>query len=132
MIKTIIGIICAVGLIVYYIVINRKGLYKKIDSSTSKFDDEQKLYQEHQTPAKYLSADEKLELSWQFIYKIAEQVYENFSKQDRDSVHHIGKTLTQGGMRYIHVIDNTLRSNKDVSKTIKEQDVGKSQKQKSW
>ena len=95
------------------------------------FAEEQKLYKNKKTEQIYLSADEKLELSWQFLYYVTDLVLKKFSKQDRDAVHDIGKTLVKTGMVYNHVIEYGLEGNKNFAKAIAEKKEKKSQQQKS-
>jgi len=68
-----------------------------------------------------LALNEKIELSWQFLYEITEIVLGKFSSEDRDSVHDIGMQLYESGMRYEHVIDFGIRQEKSFVKS-KEQE----------
>jgi hypothetical protein len=49
---------------------------------------------------KELSEDERVELSWQFLYRITYYVLKKFSKQDIDLVHNIGRKFVALGMVY--------------------------------
>ena len=62
-------------------------------------------YQKKQNNDQKLTLQEKLELSWKFLYEITEIVVNKFSPQDRQTVQEIGKNLADGGMKYDHVID---------------------------
>jgi flagellar biosynthesis/type III secretory pathway M-ring protein FliF/YscJ len=63
-----------------------------------------------------LSTKETLELSWKFLYNIAETILNKFSKEDQKSLEQIGNTLFSKGMRYEHVIDLGLQPKKKVSR----------------
>jgi hypothetical protein len=52
-----------------------------------------------------LSAKEKLEMSWKFLYEITETVINKFSTSDKQEIISNGSTLYNAGMRYEHVID---------------------------
>lgn len=68
-----------------------------------------------------LTLNEKIELSWQFLYEMTEIVLNKFSPEDRDAVHDIGIDLYELGMRYEHVIDFGIRQEKSFVKA-KEQE----------
>jgi hypothetical protein len=57
------------------------------------------------TEDKKLTVQERLELSWQFLYEITEIIINKFSKEDIEAVNRIGATLLESGMRYEHVVD---------------------------
>ena len=63
---------------------------------------------------KNLTLEEKLELSWQFLFNITEIVMNKFSKDDRNQVETIGKELDSRGMKYEHVISLGIKV--DVNK----------------
>lgn len=52
-----------------------------------------------------LSAKERLELSWKFLYEITEIVISKFSNQDKQEIINSGSILFNAGMRYEHVVD---------------------------
>lgn len=53
---------------------------------------------------KKLSLQERIELSWKFLYEITEIVLNKFSSEDRQQVEEIGRNLSEQGMKYEHVI----------------------------
>ena len=55
-----------------------------------------------------LSAKEKIELSWQFLYTITEVVLQKFSAQDQKELEEAAKILVDSGMQYQHVVDYGL------------------------
>jgi hypothetical protein len=73
--------------------------------------------QSKEKPKKRLSLQERMELSWQFIYDITEIVLNKFSPQDREEVHTLGQNLVRSGMKYQHVVDLGIRQQIEVSHT---------------
>ena len=57
------------------------------------------------TDNKKLTMQERLELSWKFLYEITEIIINKFSKEDIKTVNQIGSSLLDNGMRYEHVVD---------------------------
>lgn len=57
----------------------------------------------------FTSLEEKVELSWQFLYEITEIVLNKFSSQDRTEVHNLGNELSTNGMRYEHIVELGIR-----------------------
>jgi hypothetical protein len=57
------------------------------------------------TDNKKLTVQERLELSWKFLYEITEIIINKFSKEDIETVNKIGSSLLDSGMRYEHVVD---------------------------
>lgn len=57
------------------------------------------------TENKKLTVQERLELSWKFLYEITEIIINKFSKEDIEAVNRIGASLLECGMRYEHVVD---------------------------
>ena len=55
-----------------------------------------------------MSAKERLEVSWKFLYEITETVINKFSNQDKQELIDNGSTLFNAGMRYEHVIDYAI------------------------
>lgn len=56
-----------------------------------------------------LSLEEKLQLSWEFLYDITEKIINTFSPTDKATVERIGDDLVRKGMRYQHIIDFAIR-----------------------
>ncbi len=79
----------------------------------------QALYQQQKmeiSEEKSLSLQERIELSWQFLKNIKEQVLSRFSKPDQEKVKKAGKTLTEYGMKYEHDVDLIVKQLKVKSK----------------
>ncbi|WP_375358872.1 DUF2660 domain-containing protein [Candidatus Tisiphia endosymbiont of Neophilaenus lineatus] len=54
---------------------------------------------------KNLSLNDRVELSWKFLYAITELIISKFSKKDVELVNKLGHILLDNGMRYEHVVD---------------------------
>ena len=81
----------------------------------------QKLYnvQKHKTDEKKtLTLQEKIELSWQFLVNIKNQVLEKFSKPDQEKVMRAGTILAENGMKYQHDVDQEIRVRQEFSKSV--------------
>ncbi len=63
-----------------------------------------------------MSQDEKIELSWKFLYDITEIVLNKFFPKDREEVHEAGAELAKNGMRYEHIVDWGIRREKHIAK----------------
>ena len=79
----------------------------------------QKLYniQKKKTDEeKTLTMQEKIELSWQFLINIKDQVLKKFSKPDLEKVQKAGIILAEHGMKYQHDIELEISVRQEVSK----------------
>ena len=88
----------------------------------------QQLYatQKHKTDEeKTLTMQEKIELSWQFVVNIKNQVLEKFSKTDQEKVVRAGTILLENGMKYQHDVELEVR----ISQESKAKFVTKSKEQ---
>lgn len=72
--------------------------------------------------ARAISGDEKLELSWKFLYDITEMVVNKFSKKDKDETHEAGKKLAENGASYEHIIDLGIRRERKAASVNKAQE----------
>lgn len=52
-----------------------------------------------------ITTEEKLELSWSFLYKITDVVLQNFNEDDKQALKDLGKVFSDGGMNYQHVVE---------------------------
>ncbi len=57
-----------------------------------------------------LGKDEKVELSWQFLYDITDYVLSKFSKEDKETATQLGIKLLKFGANYEHVIEYGIKS----------------------
>lgn len=71
-----------------------------------------------------LNYEEALEASKQFIYNIIKAVMQKFTPDDIQTLVELGKSLSNAGMQYVHVIDvQALQYEKYVS-VAKQQTIG--------
>lgn len=66
-----------------------------------------------------MTLQEKLDLSWQFLYDITNAIVSKFSELDKKSILEIGKVLFKHGMKYQHVVDYGIRQTDLNTKTKK-------------
>ncbi len=57
-----------------------------------------------------MNKDEKIELSWQFLYDITDYVLSKFSQADKEQATRLGNKLLEFGTNYEHVIEYGLKS----------------------
>lgn len=119
----------AVVILVIIYFVKSRGIGIKSSKLNAKNPEAQALYAKKKNKEeKKLTMQEKLELSWKFLYEITDIILNKFSNDDRTKVNQIGKDLTKTGMKYNHVVDlgiratasraQTVEHEKDQSKTI--------------
>ena len=64
-----------------------------------------------------LTLQEKIEISWQFLTKITQQVLERFSTNDKEQVLTYGKKLVKNGAKYQHNVNQESMVIKKSSKS---------------
>ena len=102
-----IALLIAAGIGIAYLIIKRKkktGVKKVVVVDPVA----QELYtnQKHkQNEEKKLTLEEKIELSWQFLVNIKNQVLQKFSKSDQEKVARAGTILIENGMKYQHDVE---------------------------
>lgn len=114
MILIIVAAVVIAGLLYYFF---KKDSFagKDLKQDYIKKDDPQAQgnYEKEGLPKNRLTKDEKLELSWQFLYDITDTVLNKFSKEDREEVHKIGHKMLDVGAGYEHVIEYGLKQDQD-------------------
>jgi hypothetical protein len=75
---------------------------------------------------KTLTLQERIELSWKFLYEITELVINRFSRDDINYVNELGRILLNKGMRYEHVVDLGIKQSISKVKTIEQVQSGQS------
>lgn len=88
-----------------FFVIRRIRGYKKPEHIVPKDPASQAAYDKKkhkEDEEKTLTLQEKIELSWQFLTNIAEQVINRFSPEDKRTVQEAGDKLSKNGMKYEH------------------------------
>ncbi|HJD56117.1 MAG TPA: DUF2660 domain-containing protein [Rickettsia endosymbiont of Pyrocoelia pectoralis] len=75
---------------------------------------------------KKLTLQERIELSWKFLYDITEIILNKFSKEDITLVNKCGRILLDNGTKYEHVVDLAIPQAKSHTQSIEqEQSKGK-------
>ncbi|MFP3018407.1 MAG: DUF2660 domain-containing protein [Candidatus Tisiphia sp.] len=76
-----------------------------------------------------LNDNDRVELSWKFLYEITELIISKFSKKDVELVNKFGHILLDNGMRYEHVVDLGIKQ-QAISRvaSIEQQAYSQSQK----
>jgi hypothetical protein len=60
---------------------------------------------------------EKIQLSWQFLINIKNQVMQKFSETDLEKVQRAGTILSENGMKYQHNAELEIIVHTEMSKT---------------
>ena len=109
LIVLLIVIICATG---YYFFVKQRS-YKKVIHTPPIDPHAQELYEQSKNNNKNeeqsLTMQERIELSWQFLVDIREQVLRKFSKPDQQKVEQAGKKMTEHGMHYQHDVEMGIK-----------------------
>ena len=100
-------VVAILVLIVFAILFFRKNANSTVATEVKNVitNDTNALITNKQTENKKLTIQERLELSWKFLYEITEKIINNFSNEDKEAVNIIGVSLLNNGMRYEHVVD---------------------------
>ncbi len=79
----------------------------------------QKTYniQKNTDEEKTLTMQERIELSWQFLVNIKNQVMQKFSETDLEKVQRAGTILSEHGMKYQHNAELEIIVSTEMSKT---------------
>lgn len=101
------------------------GHDSKLHYTTKSEPNAQNLYDEKYKNPNPLTKDEKIELSWQFLYDITDIVLNKFSKEDKDLIHEMGHKLVKNGGGYEHVVEYGLKREAKKSRLVEEQDKDK-------
>jgi hypothetical protein len=106
-----------IGFIVIFFIARK--IFASKDSSTKTHDytrkddpNAQTVYEDQFKEHDPLSKDEKLELSWEFLYAITDKVLNGFSPEDKEKIHQIGHGMLKSGVGYEHVIEYGLPKDK--------------------
>lgn len=109
----------AVVILVIIYFVKSRGLGIKSSKLHAKNPEAQALYAKKKNKEeKKLTMQEKLELSWKFLYEITDIILNKFSNDDRTKVNQIGKDLTKTGMKYNHVVDLGIRATASRAQTV--------------
>ncbi len=92
------------------------GTQEGVVGGSKKKDDKQKL-----------TMQERIELSWKFLYEITELIISKFSREDKELLNKLGHTLLDNGVRYEHVVDLAMQRPVSKAQNIEQQTHGQSQ-----
>ena len=121
--STIINIILLVALAVaaYFIYMKMTG---KTSQNTAVPDAKDPMSQGDYEEKKYpkdeevsLTMEERVELSWNFLTNITEQIINKFTKTDREKVHDAGTKMNKHGMNYQHDVRQEAQTTIEVVKS---------------
>jgi len=123
----LIAIVCLSLLIIFliYKVASRK---KNITLSGENNSDDSQNYSVNSKNQdnKKLTLQERIELSWKFLYDITEIILNKFSKDDMILINKCGHILLENGAKYEHVVDLAIPSAKSYTQSVEqEQTKGK-------
>lgn len=125
----LIAVGCLVLLIIFLIckkIISRKNV--TTSSERGNFDDSEiSAFNSKNQGNKKLTLQERIELSWKFLYDITEVILNKFSKDDIILVNKCGRALLDNGAKYEHIVDLAIPQAKSHTQSI-EQEQGKGKK----
>lgn len=111
--------------LIYNIASRKKNIQEPVENNS---DDSQNYALNSKTQDdKKLTIQERIELSWQFLYDITEIILNKFSKEDIISVNKYGRILFENGAKYEHVVDLAVHRTKSHTQAV-EQDQSKGKK----
>lgn len=123
----LIAIACLLILIIFLIYRVTSSKKNTVISDKNNLDDSQNfaLNSKNQDNKK-LTLQEKIELSWKFLYDITEIILNKFSKDDIITVNKCGRILFDNGGRYEHIVDLAIPPVKSHTQSAEqEQNKGK-------
>ena len=70
-----------------------------------------------------LSEEDKIEMSWGFLYRITDIIKKQFNKDEKNQLYEIGKKLLEYGMQYNHSVKDWYSAHKNNAKKKMKSDV---------
>ncbi len=123
-------LLVALGFAAFFIVKRMRG-HQKPEHVVPKDPKSQAIYNEvkHKDEEKItLTLQEKIELSWQFLTNITEQVMNRFSSADKDKIHQAGERFNKNGMKYQHDVHQEAHITQEAVKArVMQQNKSKDQ-----
>ena len=115
----IIVLLVLAGFALLYLLIKRGKQQPKVKKIIVVDPEAQKTYniQKNTDEEKTLTMQERIELSWQFLVNIKNQVMQKFSETDLEKVHRAGTILSEHGMKYQHNAELEIIVSTEMSKT---------------
>lgn len=107
------------GFALLYLLIKRGKQQPKVKKIIVVDPEAQKTYniQKNTDEEKTLTMQERIELSWQFLVNIKNQVMQKFSETDLEKVQRAGTILSEHGMKYQHNAELEIIVSTEMSKT---------------
>jgi hypothetical protein len=107
------------GFALLYLLIKRGKQQPKVKKIIVVDPEAQKTYniQKNTDEEKTLTMQERIELSWQFLVNIKNQVMQKFSETDLEKVQRAGTILSEHGMKYQHNAELEIIVSTEISKT---------------
>lgn len=106
-------------LLIIFFFIKKSGAYKYKKEVVNNLNNQQTSYcHKRQDSTPKLTLQEKLELSWKFLYEITDIIINKFSIQDKHTVQQIGQNLVDSGMKYEHIIDLGIKPDRLKAQTL--------------
>ena len=107
MLYIILGIIVFI-VMVYFLIHKARGGSESNVKYTAKGDPEAqgKYLNIKFPPSPHISAQDLLELSWQFLYDLTEMVLNKFSVRDQQEIVKHGRVMVEHGAKYQHIVDS--------------------------
>ncbi|QQV74765.1 hypothetical protein H6P87_00305 [Rickettsia tillamookensis] len=123
----LIAIGCLALLLIFLMYKKIAARKKNILPTGDNIDDSPNVALNSQKPEnKKLTLQERIELSWKFLYDITEVILNKFSKEDVIQVNKCGQVLFENGVRYEHVVDLAIPQVKSHTQAVEqEQSKGK-------
>ena len=72
----------------------------------------------HSEEKKTLTLQEKIELSWNFLFTIKDKIMERFSNSDKKTMYEAGYKLLENGMKYEHDVNLSVQQDRSKVKAI--------------
>lgn len=122
MLSTIANIILlvALGAAAFFMLQKMRG-HKKSTHTPPADPASQEVYDKGNSPPEEeeinLTMKEKIELSWQFLTNITEQIMNRFSASDQERVQQAGQKLTKNGTQYQHDVHQEAHFTQEAIKT---------------
>ena len=126
---TIIIIIALLLAVIFYIY-KKKFARHEVSRTIQEDPGQQQTYEKKKVDedeVKSLTMEEKIELSWEFLTRITQEIMDKFSSQEKEQVHDAGKTLVKHGGQYQHDVTGEAKTNRKLvakAKTKKKKSTG--------
>lgn len=121
----LIAIGCLVVLVIY-LIYKTAARKKNITTSGENNSEETFALNNKNQDNKKLTLQERIELSWKFLYDITETILNKFTKDDITLVNKCGRVLLENGARYEHIVDLAIPRAKSHTQSVEqEQTKGK-------